>query len=104
MIDDETGKGICVIDLDTVMPGLAAHDFGDSVRFGASTAAEDEKDLSKVSCDLHLFEVYAKGFIEGCGGALTDLEIETLPLGGNPYDFRKRNTFPYRLSGGGSLL
>ena len=46
------------------MPGLAAHDFGDSVRFGASTAAEDEKDLSKVSCDLHLFEVYAKGFIE----------------------------------------
>ena len=81
MIDDETGKGICVIDLDTVMPGLAAHDFGDSVRFGASTAAEDEKDLSKVSCDLHLFEVYAKGFIEGCGGALTDLEIETLPLG-----------------------
>ena len=43
--------------------------------------AEDEKDLSKVSCDLHLFEVYAKGFIEGCGGALTDLEIETLPLG-----------------------
>ena len=81
MIDDETGKGICVIDLDTVMPGLAAYDFGDSIRFGASTAAEDEKDLSKVSCDLHLFEVYVKGFIEGCGGALTDLEIETLPLG-----------------------
>lgn len=81
MIDDATGKAICVIDLDTVMPGLTANDFGDSIRFGASTALEDEKDLSKVSCDLHLFEVYAKGFIEGCGGALTDLEIETLPMG-----------------------
>ena len=81
MIDDETGKAICVIDLDTVMPGLTANDFGDSIRFGASTALEDEQDLSKVSCDLHLFDVYAKGFIEGCGGALTDLEIETLPMG-----------------------
>ena len=81
MIDDKTGKAVCVIDLDTVMPGLAANDFGDSIRFGASTALEDERDLSKVSCDLHLFDVYAKGFIEGCGGALTELEIETLPLG-----------------------
>lgn len=81
MIDDETGKAICVIDLDTVMPGLAANDFGDSIRFGASTAAEDEQDLSKVSCDLHLFEVYTKGFIEGCGDALTDLELDLLPMG-----------------------
>ena len=81
MIDDATGKAICVIDLDTVMPGLTANDFGDSIRFGASTALEDERDLSKVSCDLHLFDVYAKGFIEGCGGALTDLEIEMLPMG-----------------------
>ena len=81
MIDDKTGKAVCVIDLDTVMPGLAANDFGDSIRFGASTALEDERDLSKVSCNLHLFDVYAKGFIEGCGGALTELEIETLPLG-----------------------
>nr|WP_253288466.1 aminoglycoside phosphotransferase family protein [Blautia sp. MSJ-19] len=81
MIDDATGKAICVIDLDTVMPGLTANDFGDSIRFGASTALEDEQDLSKVSCDLHLFDVYAKGFIEGCGGALTDLEIEMLPMG-----------------------
>ena len=81
MIDDETGKAICVIDLDTVMPGLTANDFGDSIRFGASTALEDEQDLSKVSCDLHLFDVYAKGFIEGCGGALTDLEIDMLPMG-----------------------
>ena len=81
MIDDETGKAICVIDLDTVMPGLTANDFGDSIRFGARTALEDEQDLSKVSCDLHLFDVYARGFIEGCGGALTDLEIDMLPMG-----------------------
>ena len=81
MIDDETGKAICVIDLDTVMPGLTANDFGDSIRFGASTALEDEQDLSKVSCDLHLFDVYARGFIEGCGAALTDLEIDMLPMG-----------------------
>ena len=81
MIDDETRKAICVIDLDTVMPGLTANDFGDSIRFGASTALEDEQDLSKVSCDLHLFDVYARGFIEGCGGALTDLEIDMLPMG-----------------------
>lgn len=81
MIDDETGKAICVIDLDTVMPGLTANDFGDSIRFGASTALEDEQDLSKISCDLHLFDVYARGFIEGCGGALTDLEIDMLPMG-----------------------
>ena len=81
LFDKTTGEGLCVIDLDTVMPGLAANDFGDSIRFGASTAAEDEQDISKVSCDLHLFEVYVKGFLEGCGGALTDLEVEMLPMG-----------------------
>ncbi|MDC7290291.1 aminoglycoside phosphotransferase family protein [Blautia schinkii] len=81
MIDDKTGAAICVIDLDTVMPGLSVNDFGDSIRFGASTGAEDEQDLSKVSCNLHLYEVYVKGFIEGCAGALTDLELEMLPMG-----------------------
>lgn len=81
MIDNRTGKGICVIDLDTVMPGLSANDFGDSIRFGANTAAEDEADLSKVSLDLHLFEVYVKGFLEGCRGRLTDKEMEVLPMG-----------------------
>ena len=81
MIDDATGKAVCVIDLDTVMPGLSAHDFGDSIRFGASTGAEDERDLSKISCDLHLYEVYTKGFIEGCGGALTEIELDMLPWG-----------------------
>ena len=58
MIDDKTGKGICVIDLDTIMQGLAMNDFGDSIRFGASTAAEDEIDLTKVSCDMNLYEIY----------------------------------------------
>ena len=81
LIDEVTGKGICVIDLDTVMPGLAVNDFGDSIRFGASTAAEDEKDLSKVSCSMELFEAYVKGFLEGCGGQLTEGEIANLPLG-----------------------
>lgn len=81
MIDDVTGKAICVIDLDTVMPGLSVNDFGDSIRFGASTGAEDEPDLSKISCDLNLYEVYVKGFIEGCAGALTDIELENLPTG-----------------------
>ena len=81
LFDKTTGEGLCVIDLDTVMPGLAANDFGDSIRFGASTGAEDEKDLSKISCDLNLYDVYAKGFIEGCEGILTDDEIRCLPLG-----------------------
>lgn len=87
MIDDKTRKGICVIDLDTVMPGLAMNDFGDSIRFGASTAAEDEQDLSRVSCDMDLFDIYAKGFIEGCGGKLTDKEIELLPMGAKVMTF-----------------
>ena len=81
MIDDETRKAICVIDLDTVMPGLAVNDFGDSIRFGASTAEEDERDLSKVSCSMELFELYTKGFIEGCQGSLTEAELEMLPVG-----------------------
>jgi len=81
LIDNSTGKGICVIDLDTVMPGLSIFDYGDSIRFGANTAAEDETDLSKVSLDLNLFEIYTKGFLEGCNGSLTDKEIEMLPMG-----------------------
>ena len=87
MIDNKTGKGICVIDLDTVMPGLAMNDFGDSIRFGASTAAEDERDLSKVSCSMDLFDLYAKGFIEGCAGRLTSKEIELLPMGAKVMTF-----------------
>ncbi len=87
MIDDATGKGICVIDLDTVMPGLAVNDFGDSIRFGASTAVEDETDLSKVHCDMDLFEIYTKGFIEGCKGSLTAKELEMLPMGAKVMTF-----------------
>lgn len=81
MLDKESGKAICVIDLDTVMPGLAVNDFGDSIRFGASTAKEDEQDLSKVSLDLNLYELYTKGFIEGCAGSLTQNELDMLPMG-----------------------
>ena len=80
MLDKKTGKGICVVDLDTVMPGLAIHDFGDSIRFGSSTGLEDEKDLSKVSCDMDLFAAYVKGFLEGCKGSLKDIEIDNLVL------------------------
>lgn len=81
MLDERTGKGICVIDLDTVMPGSALYDFGDSIRFGASTGAEDEQNLDLISCDLGLFEIYTKGFVEGCGKSLTEAEIRLLPMG-----------------------
>lgn len=81
MIDDKTGKGICIIDLDTVMPGSALYDYGDSIRFGACTGAEDEKDLSKISCDMELFALYTKGYIEGCEGSLTKTEITMMPMG-----------------------
>lgn len=87
MIDDKTGKAICVIDLDTVMPGFAVNDFGDSIRFGASTGAEDETDLSKISCDLSLYEIYTKGFIEGCEGRLTMDEMKLLPMGAKVMTF-----------------
>ena len=87
MIDDKTGKGICVIDLDTVMPGLSVNDFGDSIRFGANTGSEDEKDLSKVTCSLELYEAYVKGYIEGCNGKLTEKEIEMLPTGAKVMTF-----------------
>ena len=81
MLDAATHEPLCVIDLDTVMPGLAANDFGDSIRFGASTAAEDEKDLEKVHFSLPLYQAYAGGFLAACGSSLTALERETLPEG-----------------------
>lgn len=81
MLDAKTRKPLCVIDLDTVMPGLAANDFGDSIRFGANTGAEDEKDLTKISLSLARYEAFARGFLEACGKALTPKEIETLPWG-----------------------
>ena len=81
LLDAATRTPLCVIDLDTVMPGLAANDFGDSIRFGAATAREDEQDLSKVGMSLQLFEAYSRGFLSACGARLTPLEKETLPMG-----------------------
>jgi len=81
LIDNETGKAKCVIDLDTVMPGAAAYDFGDSIRFGASTGAEDETDLSKISVDTHLFEVFAKGYLSTANKFLTPAEKDSLVTG-----------------------
>jgi Ser/Thr protein kinase RdoA (MazF antagonist) len=81
LFDAATDKPICVVDLDTIMPGYSVNDFGDSIRFGASTAAEDEEDLSKVHFDIELYELYVKGFIEGVGNALTEGELKMLPVG-----------------------
>ncbi len=81
LVDRATGKGICVIDLDTTMPGLSINDFGDSIRFGANHSAEDEKDLSKVNFDIALYEVYTRGFLAGAQGSLTSAELEYLPWG-----------------------
>ncbi len=77
---DENRKAVCVLDLDTVMPGLSAYDFGDAIRFGAATAAEDEPDADKMAMDLHLFEVYVRGYLESAP-SLTDKEVEMLPMG-----------------------
>ncbi len=81
LLDAKDRTPLCVIDLDTVMPGLAGNDFGDAIRFGASTALEDEKDLTKVEMSLELYRAFAGGFLSACGHSLTDREIETLPLG-----------------------
>lgn len=81
LIDRATGEGICVIDLDTTMPGLSINDFGDSIRFGANHSKEDEKDLSKVNFDIDLYEAYARGFLEGANGGLTAAELDYLPWG-----------------------
>ncbi len=81
LIDRTTLQGICVIDLDTTMPGLSINDFGDSIRFGANHSAEDEKDLSKVNFDIDLYEAYTRGFLAGADGSLTGEELNYLPWG-----------------------
>ena len=81
LIDRNTHEGICVIDLDTTMPGLSINDFGDSIRFGANHSKEDEKDLSKVNFDIELYEAYTRGFLEGAQGGLTAAELEYMPWG-----------------------
>ena len=78
MFDRDNGQGVCVIDLDTVMPGSLIFDFGDSIRFGANTAAEDEIDLQKVSLDLELFERYTRGFLEELSDSISERELKLL--------------------------
>ena len=81
LFDPETKDPLTVIDLDTVMPGLVAYDFGDAVRFSANTTAEDEKDIRKVSLDLEQFKSFAEGFLSCLKGDLTPNEVSTLALG-----------------------
>ena len=79
LFDKDTRKSLCVIDLDTVMPGLSLYDFGDAIRFGAATAKEDEKDLSKMTINLDMFRAFTRGYLQSCN--LTDEEIENIVLG-----------------------
>ena len=81
LLDNATGKALCVIDLDTVMPGSSLYDYGDAVRYGACTAAEDEPDTSKIGFDMDLFRAFTDGFVSTTAGSLTDTEIRLLPLG-----------------------
>lgn len=81
MMDRATGEGLAVIDLDTVMPGSMLYDYGDAIRFGASSAPEDETDLSKIFLRMDMFEAFTGGFLEGLGGAATEDEIMALPMG-----------------------
>ena len=79
LFDNETHMPVAIIDLDTVMPSSPLYDYGDSMRIGTNTAKDDEKDLSKVSCDLKLYEQYARGYLKACGDVLTKEELELLP-------------------------
>ena len=80
LFDNESHLPVAIIDLDTVMPSSPLYDYGDSMRIGTNTATDDEKDLSKVSCDLKLYERYARGYLEACGDVLTREELELLPF------------------------
>jgi len=87
MLDDATGEGICVIDLDTVMAGLAPYDFGDMVRTATSPAPEDERDLSKVAMQFPMFEALARGYLSSAGEFLTPAEKKFLPFAGKLITF-----------------
>ncbi len=89
MLDKDTGKGVCVIDLDTVMPGLSVHDFGDLVRTAACRAAEDERDLTKIAIDISLFDALARGFARETAGFLTPAERKHLVFGGKLITFEQ---------------
>ena len=81
LFDKDTNKAVCLIDLDTVMPGALAYDFGDGLRTGITTAKEDEQDLSKIKIDINRFESYSKGFLSELKDTITKEELEILPLG-----------------------
>jgi hypothetical protein len=87
MLDDATGEAICVVDLDTVMPGLALYDFGDMVRTTTSSAMEDERDLSKVAMQFPMFEALVRGYLSSAGGFLTKREKALLAFSGKLITF-----------------
>jgi Ser/Thr protein kinase RdoA (MazF antagonist) len=87
LFDEATGEGICVIDLDTVMPGLALHDFGDLVRSATNPAREDEPDLARVEMRFPLFEALLRGYLSGTAGMLTAAETALLPVAGQVIAF-----------------
>ena len=89
LLDDATGEGICVIDLDTVMPGLALYDFGDMVRTATSPAEEDERDLSRVTLQFPMFEALVRGYLSSAGGFLTKQEKEHLVSAGKVIAFEQ---------------
>lgn len=81
MLDEKTHTALCVIDLDTIMPGFSVTDFGDAIRYGANYANEDEKDLSRVGINMELYQAFRKGFLDGNDGSLSEKEVELLPYG-----------------------
>ena len=93
LLNKDSLEPVCVIDLDTIMPGLVAHDFGDAIRFAANRAAEDETDLSKVYMDMDFYKEFAKGFMGAASHFMTDLEVETLALGAPTITFELASRF-----------
>jgi aminoglycoside phosphotransferase (APT) family kinase protein len=93
LIDDQSGEGICVIDLDTTMPGSALYDFGDLIRMGTATAGEDERDLARVDVDLRLFEELTRGYLDATRSLLTPLEWDMLAFAGRLITFEQALRF-----------
>ena len=93
LIDKDTGEAVCVIDLDTVTPGLCAYDFGDAIRFSANATSEDDPDLSQVSLDLDLYRAFAEGFISACKDFCTPAELDSLALGALTMTFELAGRF-----------
>ena len=103
LFDRTSRKAVCVVDLDTVMPGLSAYDFGDSIRFGANLAAEDEVDASKAGLDLEMYQAYLRGYLETCP-SLTAQELKRLPDGARLMTLECGLRVPDGLSPGRSLF